>query len=118
MAPRSYDLGRRATTAAETRRRIIDAATALYRERGVAGTSLAAVAERADVARGTVVNHFGTADGLLGVVVDEVLVAIEVPDERTSRVRAPPRNGSVASSTRRPFRTTGQSWWSLPARHG
>ncbi|TAK01932.1 MAG: TetR/AcrR family transcriptional regulator [Chloroflexota bacterium] len=114
MAPRSYDLGRRATTTAATRRRIIEAATTLYRERGVAGTSLAAVAERADVARGTIVNHFGSADLLLGAVVDEILVAIEVPDERIL-------NGATSTEERVRrfvdamvrFNDRSRSWWEV-----
>lgn len=114
MAPRSYELGQRAMTAAATRRRIMDAATALYRERGVAGTSLAAIAERADVARGTVVNHFRSPDGLLEAVVDEVLVAIEVPDERVLEDA-----GSIEERIRRfvdamvRFNERSQPWWEV-----
>jgi AcrR family transcriptional regulator len=83
MAPRKYELGQRASTAAATRERILAAAGELYRERGVANTTLQAVAERADVSRGTIVNHFGSGDGLLGAVMDEVVGLIRMPDERT-----------------------------------
>jgi AcrR family transcriptional regulator len=48
----------------------------------VDATTLTAVAQRADVARGTIVHHFGTGDGLLGAVLDDVLDRLEVPDER------------------------------------
>ena len=83
MAPRKYDLGQRAGSAAATRERILTAAGELYRERGVANTTLQVVAERADVSRGTIVNHFGSGDGLLGAVMDEVVGLIRMPDERT-----------------------------------
>ncbi len=82
MAPRSYSLGKRATTAAETRRRVLDAAAELYAERTIAGTTVQAVAERADVSRGTVLNHFGGTDGLLEAVLDHVVGVIDMPDER------------------------------------
>lgn len=82
MAPRSYTLGQRAATTAETRDRILAAAGDLYREQGVAAASLQVVAERADVSRGTVVNHFGSLDGLLGAVMDEVVGLIRMPDAR------------------------------------
>jgi len=81
MAPRSYQLRQRASSAAATRERILAAAGELYRERGVAGTTLQAVAERADVSRGTVINHFGHGDGLLGAVIDEVVGLIRLPGE-------------------------------------
>ena len=82
MAPRSYTLGHRATSAAATRRRVLEAATDLYRERGIVATTIQAVAERADVSRGTILNHFAGADGLLDAVLDHVLVTIDMPDER------------------------------------
>ena len=80
MAPRGYTLKRRAEAAAATRLRVIEAAKSLYRERGVTGTSIQAVAERADVARGTVVNHFGGAEGLLEAVLDRAVEEIVYPD--------------------------------------
>lgn len=83
MAPRKYDLRQRATTTAATRDRILTAAGELFRERGVTNTTLQAVAERADVSRGTVVNHFGGGDGLLGAVMDDVVGLVRMPDERT-----------------------------------
>jgi AcrR family transcriptional regulator len=82
MAPRAYTLGRRAEGASSTRQRIIDVTIDLYRERGVPGTTLTAVAERADVSRGTILHHFRSADGLLGAVLDSVLDRLELPDER------------------------------------
>ncbi len=80
MAPRSYVLGKRAESAYATRRRILDATVELYRELGIPATSLKAVAERADVSRGTILHHFGSADGLLGSVLDDVLESLDLPD--------------------------------------
>ena len=82
MAPRSYNLGRRARTSGATRRRILDAALESYRDAGIDGTTLTAVARRADVARGTIVNHFGSADGLLGEALDYLVEQLELPDDR------------------------------------
>jgi AcrR family transcriptional regulator len=81
MAPRRYTQRGRAESAAETKRRIRDAALELYKQRGVAATTVQAVAERADVARGTVLNHFGSADGLLEAILDETVAKIRYPDE-------------------------------------
>jgi AcrR family transcriptional regulator len=53
-----------------TRRRILDAAEELYLDRGVAATTLSAVARRAGVSRPTVYKHFGDAQSLAGVLVD------------------------------------------------
>lgn len=80
MAPRSYILGKRAETAEATRRRILDATIELYRERGIPATTLKAVAERADVSRGSILHHFGSADGLFGAVLDFVLDSLVLPD--------------------------------------
>ena len=68
--------------AAATKLRIREAAIELYRERGVGGTTIQVVAARADVARGTVVNHFGSAEGLLEVVLDTIVLELAYPDER------------------------------------
>jgi len=114
VAPRAYVLGRRAESAAGTRRRIIEAAVEIYRERGVAGSSIALVAERADVSRGTVVNHFRSAEGLLEAVLDDVLASLEMPDERIlvegatdeDRIRQ-----FVDAAVR--FNNRSESWWQV-----
>jgi AcrR family transcriptional regulator len=82
MAPRSYTLGRRAATSTATRQRILDATLELYKVVGIGATTLTAVAERADVARGTVLNHFGSAEGLLGATVDRILETLDLPGDR------------------------------------
>jgi len=80
MAPRSYVLGKRAESAEATRVRILDATIEIYRERGIPATTLKAVAERADVSRGSILHHFGSANGLLGAVLDSILDALPLPD--------------------------------------
>ncbi|HYK95811.1 MAG TPA: TetR/AcrR family transcriptional regulator, partial [Candidatus Dormibacteraeota bacterium] len=82
MTPRTYSLDKRAATSAATHRRILDAAVATYRERGILGARIAEIAAAADVSRATVLNHFGSPDGLMEAVVDEVLASLDMPDER------------------------------------
>jgi AcrR family transcriptional regulator len=50
--------GRRERRRAEVRDRVFDAAVTLFVDRGYKATTIDAIAERADVARGTVFNHF------------------------------------------------------------
>ena len=57
---RTYSLGRRAETAAETRQRLVEATFALHAERGISATSLRDIAERAGVSVGTAYHHFPT----------------------------------------------------------
>lgn len=81
MAPRKYALGKRAIAVAETRQRIIDAAMALYQEQGITNTSMQEVARRADVAPGTVLNHFPTPDSLAEAVVAQIMADLRAPSE-------------------------------------
>ena len=81
MAPRTYTQDKRAEGARHTRERILDATLDLYIERGVADTTLKSVAEKADVSRGTILHHFGSADGLLGEALDHLLERLELPGE-------------------------------------
>jgi AcrR family transcriptional regulator len=57
---RTYNLGRRAETAAETRQRLVEATAALHAERGISATSLRDIAGRARVSVGTAYHHFPT----------------------------------------------------------
>ena len=65
---------------AETRQRLLDAAAELFAERGVEGSSVDAIAERAERTSGAVYDHFGGKDGLLFALlegwVDDVAVVI------------------------------------------
>jgi AcrR family transcriptional regulator len=77
--PRSYSMGKRSETVAATRQRIMDAALALYQEQGIAGTTMQDVARRADVAPGTVANHFGSADAIAGEAGQLLLTELRLP---------------------------------------
>ncbi len=65
---------------AETRQRLLDAAAELFAARGVEGSSVDAIAERAERTSGAVYDHFGGKDGLLFALlegwVDDVAVVI------------------------------------------
>ena len=86
MSPRKYDMSRRASAAAQTRRRIIDAARELHGEQGIAATSWDDIAARAGVGVGTVYRHFPSLDEL-----------IPACGEITMQIVAPPGPGTVAS---------------------
>jgi AcrR family transcriptional regulator len=77
--PRPYNLGRRAEPKADTRARIVAAALALYRDRGMSGTSNLGVARAADVAPATVRNHFPEPADLARAVFDGMLAEIRIP---------------------------------------
>jgi AcrR family transcriptional regulator len=77
--PRKYELGMRAMQQADTRRRIVDAALELYQERGVSSTTMLDIARRADVAPGTVANHFGSAAALATEVTAGILSELRMP---------------------------------------
>lgn len=82
MSRRRYSMTVRAEQAARTRERILDAALAAYRERGISATSLQAIARRADVSAATVLNHFGSADELARVAVERLTDDLRIPDDR------------------------------------
>lgn len=79
MAPRKYDLGKRAEAIEETRRRIVDATFELHGEKGVVATSMQDVAERADVALRTVYNHYPTVDELVAGCGEKVMSVLAPP---------------------------------------
>jgi AcrR family transcriptional regulator len=62
---RKYELRARAESQRETRERIARAAAELHEEKGVAHTTVAEIARRADVTRLTVYNHFADLSALL-----------------------------------------------------
>jgi AcrR family transcriptional regulator len=78
--PRPYTLGKRGDSKAETRARIVAATLDLYREVGVAGASVPAIARAADVAPATVRNHFPGPDDLAEAAANAVLAALDMPD--------------------------------------
>lgn len=80
MSPRKYDMTRRATAAAETRRRIVDATLELHGEQGIAATSWDDIATRAGVGVGTVYRHFPSLDELIPACGEITRERIALPD--------------------------------------
>src|SRR4051812_172062 len=76
---RPYASAVRAEGARRTRAAVVAAAGALFLEQGYDSTSLAAVAQRAGVARPTVVAAFGSKPALLSRVLDEALAGDDEP---------------------------------------
>jgi AcrR family transcriptional regulator len=64
---------------AETRRRIVEAAATEYVENGIVATSMQMVARRADVAPGTVLNHFPDPDNLVRAVISRWTEEVQLP---------------------------------------
>ena len=66
----------------ETHESILEAATALIAESGLGGFSLEAVADRADVSRATLYNHYADKGGLLREVLEAALRVEQSADNR------------------------------------
>jgi AcrR family transcriptional regulator len=103
---RVYHSPMRERQAEETRRRMLDAARALLRERGYAGTTVDAIAEAAGVSPKTVAAAFGSKRGILAEVLDPS--GFSNPHQRVlTRLRAerdPARRVALAAHlTRRVF---------------
>ena len=80
MSPRKYDMSRRASAAAQTRKRIIDATRELHGEQGIAATSWDDIAARAGVGVGTVYRHFPSLDELIPACGEISMDVIALPD--------------------------------------
>ena len=65
---------RRAERAEQTRRRILDAATALFIEKGYSSTTIESIAARADVAVETVYSRFRNNANLLDAILEPAIV--------------------------------------------
>ena len=78
-AVRAYRSPRRDAQARETRRRVLDAATAQFLARGYAGTTMRAVADGAGVSVATVELLFGTKVALLRAAIDVAIVGDDEP---------------------------------------
>jgi AcrR family transcriptional regulator len=80
MSPRKYDMTRRASAVAQTRRRIIDATRELHTEQGIAATSWDDIAARAGVGVGTVYRHFPSVDELIPACGQVSMQILALPD--------------------------------------
>ena len=78
---------RRASTAAQTRRRIVDATRELHTTQGIATTSWDDIAARAGVGVGTVYRHFPSLDELIPACgeISMQIVALPQPQDVPSR---------------------------------
>ena len=85
MSPRKYDMSRRASAVARTRRRIIDAARELHGERGIAATSWDDIAARAGVGVGTVYRHFPSLGELVAACGEVSMQILALPDPQDAR---------------------------------
>jgi AcrR family transcriptional regulator len=74
-------MAKRTKAVAETRQRTIDTAVALYQDKGISNTSMQDVARKADVAPGTVLNHFPTPGDLVEAVLAHLTTVLKVPGE-------------------------------------
>jgi TetR/AcrR family transcriptional regulator, acrAB operon repressor len=63
--------------AAETRNRILDAAEQVFHEKGVSRTSLADIAQAAQVTRGAIYWHFANKSDLFNEMFDRVLLPLD-----------------------------------------
>jgi len=102
MAPRQYVMDRRAAASEATRERVIEAAVALHGERGVAATRWAEIAERADVALGTVYRYFPGYDELIPACTGHGLSTLRPPTPE-SFGRATSVGGRVRALVRESF---------------
>lgn len=112
--PRRYTLGKRGEAQADTRRRIVDATLRLYRDVGIAATTVALVARAADVAPGTVRNHFPGPNDLAEAAADAILEDLAMPDEAIFAGAA----GPIARLDRllrelAAFSERSSSWWEV-----
>jgi AcrR family transcriptional regulator len=70
--PGGRALDQRRAQGTASRQRLLEAATELFAERGIAATGVDAVCRRADVVKSALYWHFGSKEGLLAAVVDRV----------------------------------------------
>lgn len=75
------------TATSDRSERILRAALALFGDQGVQGTSLKAIAARAEVSQGLVVHHFGSKDGLRAACDEKVIGLVREQQELIRRDR-------------------------------
>jgi AcrR family transcriptional regulator len=82
---RPYESPVRQAQARATRQRVVQAATALFAERGYAVTTIGAVATRAKVSMPTVESLFRTKSGLLKAAIDVAIAGDDEPEPMLGR---------------------------------
>jgi AcrR family transcriptional regulator len=112
--PRRYTLGKRADQQAATRSRIVAATLDIYRREGFGAASTAAVADAADVAPGTVRNHFPTPEDLAAAAADSILSDHGMPDESTfADLTTPTERVARLAAELAGFFERSASWWEV-----
>src|SRR4030095_134972 len=81
MKRRTYQLGRRAESAEETRRQLVQATLELHMEQGIAATTMKEIADRAGVGVGTVYHHFETLEDTVAACAVHVRESLPMPTE-------------------------------------
>ncbi|HEX2178420.1 MAG TPA: helix-turn-helix domain-containing protein [Actinomycetota bacterium] len=99
MSPRRYQMQARSQAMAETRARIVRAATELHTERGNLATSWEEIAERAGVAPATVYRHFPSLVELIPACARSVFDVVAQPHPRGG--------GRKVRTSRQPDRAAG-----------
>lgn len=112
--PRRYTLGKRADDQAATRARIVSAAVELCRTGGLGAVTVNAVAATADVAPGTVRNHFtpigALHDALGAAILDEI--GMPGPAIFTGLASTPDRLRRLTTELDAFFRRS-EGWWQV-----
>jgi AcrR family transcriptional regulator len=91
MKSRAYTMDARAEAVEATRRRIVEAAAALFAEHWWDEVTLARIAADAGVSHQTVLNHFGSKDGVLAALIEH-----EAGDTIETRVAVAPGDTAAA----------------------
>lgn len=65
---------------AESRRRLLDAAARLFASKGYRETTFVDIAEAAGISRGSITWHFGSKQGLLLAVVEDLVTRYDTPE--------------------------------------
>lgn len=82
---RSYQLKRRAESQGRTRQKIVDAAIELHQTKGLAATTMSAIAKRAKVGKVTVYRHFPDEAALVGACSGQYFQRHPFPDPENWR---------------------------------
>ncbi len=112
--PRRYTLGKREDQKAATRDRIVAAAAELFRVQGATRTSMAQVAAAADVAPGTIRNHFASTDDLAAAVANDVMGRLRMPGpDIFDGVDGPPARVTALARAMAAYYERSQPWYRM-----
>jgi AcrR family transcriptional regulator len=109
---------RQADRSASTRRALLDAATWCLADLGYAATTVEVIANKANVSRGAIQHHFGSRDGLLSAIIDDLGLQLIEDHEVSSAIRISDRVDAAidrhwATLNSQQFRAAMQIWLSM-----